>query len=266
MAIDLARLGPPAGARCLVTGGCGGIGRAYVAGLLANGCRVAVVDLAASLAAHPVPEGVVGIAADARDDAATARAVEEAAEALGGLDVFAFITGMNAAVQPIEAMAMAAIREVLEINLLSAFAATRAALPHLRKSGAGAAVYVASGLHAFVEPGFSAYSASKGGLVSLMKVVAREGAPGVRANAVAPGAVETAFLSGGLSRGGTESGPGGIVRQFGEEGARKMIATIPLGRIAQPEDVAAPMLFLSGPASQFMTGQVLYVNGGRFAP
>ncbi len=266
MNADLTRLGPPPGARCLVLGGCGGIGRAYVAGLLRHDCRVVVVDMAAALAMQPPAEGVLGLAADARDEAALTEAVTQAGEALGGLDVFAFVTGINAAIKPLDQMEMGAVREVLEINLLSAFVATRAALSFLRQSEAAAAVYVASGLHAFVEPGFSAYSASKGGLISLMKVVAKEEAPRLRANAVAPGAVETAFLSGGLGRGGTEGEAGAIFRQFGEEKAQKLLSTIPLGRIAQPDDVAAPMLFLSDPASRYLTGQVIYVNGGRFAP
>jgi NAD(P)-dependent dehydrogenase (short-subunit alcohol dehydrogenase family) len=266
LSLDLTRLGPPPGARCLVLGGCGGIGRAYVAGLLAHGADVAVLDLPASLAAHPAPEGVLGLAVDATDEAALTAAIDTVGEAWGGLDAFAFVTGINTAVKPLAEMATADIREVLEINLISAFTATRAAMPHLRRSAAASVVYVASGLHAFVEPGFAAYSASKGGLVSLMKVVAKEGAPGIRANAVAPGAVETAFLSGGLSRGGAEGEPGAVMRMMGEDRATKMLASIPLGRIAQPEDVAGPMLFLSGPAAQFMTGQVVYVNGGRFSP
>jgi NAD(P)-dependent dehydrogenase (short-subunit alcohol dehydrogenase family) len=266
MAMDLTRLGPLPGARCLVLGGCGGIGRAYVHGLLQAGARVAVLDLRASLDARPPEDAVEAMAVDATDETALTKAIQTLGEAWGGLDVFAFITGMNTGVKPLVETAMADIRKVLEINLVSAFTATQVAMPWLARSESASAVYVASGLHAFAEPGFSAYSASKGGLVSLMKVVAKEGAPRLRANAVAPGAVETAFLSGGLSHGGREGEDGDFLRQFGEERAARMLSTIPLGRIAQPEEVAAPMLFLSGPAAQHITGQVLYVNGGRYAP
>jgi NAD(P)-dependent dehydrogenase (short-subunit alcohol dehydrogenase family) len=263
--VDYTRLGPDAGARCLVVGGAGGIGRAYIRGLLANGARVAVLDLPSSLAEQPVAEGVTAIAADATDEAAVADAIARLGEGWGGLDVFAFLTGMNTGVRRLPDTPLADIRKVLEINLVSAFTTTQAALPWLRQSPAAAAIYVASGLAANVEPGFSAYSASKGGLVSLMKVVAKEGAPGLRANAVAPGAVETAFLSGGLSHGGHEGPPGAFLRQMGDHAA-KVLSTIPLGRIAEPDDVAGPMLFLSGPASRYLTGQVIYVNGGRFSP
>ena len=264
--MDLTRLGPLPGARCLVLGGCGGIGRTYVRGLLQAGARVAVLDLPASMAERPPEAGVEAVPVDATDEAAVTRAIDRVGEAWGGIDVFAFLTGMNVALKPLAEMAMADVRKVLEINLVSAFTTTRAALPWLKRSPAASAVYVASGLHAFVEPGFSAYSASKGGLVSLMKVVAKEGAPTLRANAVAPGAVETAFLSGGLGHGGTEGEPGAFIKQFGDTHAEKVLSSIPLRRIAQPEDVAGPMLFLSGPASQYLTGQVVYVNGGRFAP
>jgi 3-oxoacyl-[acyl-carrier protein] reductase len=264
--MDLTRLGPEPGARCMVLGGCGGIGRAYLRGLLAADARVAVLDLPASMAERPPEPGVEAVPVDATDEAAVTDAIERVGEAWGGIDVFAFLTGMNTGLKPLAEMTTADIRTVLEINLVSAFTTTRAALPYLKRSPAASAVYVSSGLHAFVEPGFSAYSASKGGLVSLMKVVAKEGAPGLRANAVAPGAVETAFLTGGLGHGGKEGEPGAFIRQFGDAHAEKVLSSIPLRRIAQPEDVAAPMLFLSGPASQYLTGQVIYVNGGRFAP
>ena len=264
--MDLTRLGPEPGARCLVLGGCGGIGRAYVAGLLAAGAQVAVLDLPASMAERPPAGGVRAVPVDATDAEGLTAAVAALGEDWGGLDVFAFVTGMNTPNRPLEETPLADVRKVIEINLLSAFTATRAAMPLLRRSPAAAAVFVASGLHANVEPGFAAYSASKGGLVSLMKVVAKEGAPGIRANAVAPGAVETAFLTGGLGHGGTEGGPGAFLHHVGEEKARKVLATIPMGRIARPDEVAAPMLFLSGPASGYLTGQVIYVNGGRFSP
>jgi NAD(P)-dependent dehydrogenase (short-subunit alcohol dehydrogenase family) len=264
--MDLTRLGPLPGARCLVLGGCGGIGRSYVGGLLAAGARIAVLDLPFSLAEYPPAPGVEAVPVDATDEVALTRAIDHIGEAWGGVDVFAFLTGMNTRLAPLAEMKTEDIRKVMEINLISAFTSTRAALPYLKRSPAAAAVYVSSGLHAFVEPGFSAYSASKGGLVSLMKVVAKEGAPTLRANAVAPGAVETAFLSGGLGHGGKEAEPGQFLKQFGDAQGEKILASIPLRRIAQPEDVAAPMLFLSGPASQYLTGQVIYVNGGRFAP
>jgi NAD(P)-dependent dehydrogenase (short-subunit alcohol dehydrogenase family) len=259
------RLGPEPGSRCLVVGGCGGIGRAYVEGLAAGGARIAVVDLAASIALTPLPEGVETLAADVRDEAGLTGAVRSIGDAWDGLDVFAYVTGVNAKPAPVESMALDAVRDILEVNLIGAFVASRAAMPYLRRSAAGAIVFVSSGLSMNVEKGFGPYSASKGGLNALMKALAREGAPTIRANAVAPGLVDTAFLSGGTGHGGVAGEAGEFLAKLGEQG-RQILASIPLGRVARPEDVAGPMLFLSGPSSGFVTGHILHVNGGRFTP
>lgn len=264
--MNLTQLGPNAGTRCLVIGGCGGIGRAYVRGLLDASVRVAVMDLPQSLNAHPFGDDVLRFPVDVTDEDGLNNAIRTLGEQWNGIDVLAFVTGMNVGRLPLDALTSSQIRRVIEINLLSAFTATKAALPYLRASESASIVYVASGLHAFPEPGFSIYSASKGGLVSLMKTVAKEEAPGIRANAVAPGAVATAFLSGGLGNGGTEVSPDALAGQFGETAAQRLLSTIPMGRIAEPDDVAGPMLFLTGPASRYLTGQVIYVNGGRFSP
>ena len=90
----------------------------------------------------------------------------------------------------------------------------------------------------------------------LTKSIAVENAPLVRANVVAPGAVDTEFLRGGTGRG--EAGPRLDVSAYAK--------TIPMGRIATPEDVAGPILFLCGPGSAYMTGQVLWINGGALTP
>lgn len=261
--MDFTRLGPEKDARCLVIGGCGGIGYAYVQGLLAAGCRVAVVDMARSIAERGFDGAVELIAADVTDEAATAAAIDGLGQRWGGLDVYAYISGINVTPGPVDKLSTADWHTVLDVNLTGAFLTCRAALPWLRQSSAAAMLFVASGLHANVEQGYGAYAASKGGLVSLMKVIAKENAPRIRANAVAPGVVETAFLSGGTGRGGRE-GDRGWFAGLGAH-AERVLASIPLGRIAVADDVAGPMLFLSGEASRYMTGQVVFVNGGRYA-
>jgi 3-oxoacyl-[acyl-carrier protein] reductase len=97
-------------------------------------------------------------------------------------------------------------------------------------------------------------------VIALTKAVAIENAPRIRANAVAPAAVDTAFLRGGTGRGGDEPGRAEHVDR------EAYVKAIPLGRIAVAEDVVGPILFLLGDASRFMTGQVLYVNGGAVMP
>jgi NAD(P)-dependent dehydrogenase (short-subunit alcohol dehydrogenase family) len=259
------QLGPDSGTRCLVIGGCGGIGRAYVEGLVAGGARVAVLDLAASFASIPLPADVLSVPVDVRDEAALTQAIETIGTEWAGLDVFTYVTGINGNTDPVERLSMTKARDILNVNLVAAIVATQAAMPFLRKSAAGVILFVSSGLSVHGEPTFGPYAASKGGLNALMKVLAREGAPTIRANVVAPGLVDTAFLTGGTGNGGVTGGVSGFLASHGEAGSQIM-ATIPLGRVAVAADIAGPMLFMSGPASRFMTGQIVHVNGGRYTP
>jgi NAD(P)-dependent dehydrogenase (short-subunit alcohol dehydrogenase family) len=258
-------LGPVATTRCLVIGGCGGIGLEYVKGLVAGGARVAVMDLASSLASVVLPEGVHGIEMDVTDDERLQAGIHSLAERWDGLDVFAYVSGVNTAPTAIVDARLSDMRRILDINLVAAYVAAQAALPHLKRCSGSSMVFVSSSLHANAEAGFGAYAASKGGMVSLMKVLAREGAPEVRANAIAPGLVETAFLSGGTGNGGSNASSDDFLGKQGAQGKR-IRASIPLGRVANAQEIAEPMLFLSGPASRYMTGAILYVNGGRFTP
>ena len=118
-------------------------------------------------------------------------------------------------------------------------------------------VNVASGLGAHARPGFGPYAAAKAGLISLTKTMALEAAPEVRVNAVGPSVLDTAFLLGGEGRTAVATAPIDL---------RAVANATPLGRIAIPEDVVGPILFLLGPGAQFMTGQVLWVNGGSYMP
>jgi 3-oxoacyl-[acyl-carrier protein] reductase len=120
-------------------------------------------------------------------------------------------------------------------------------------------VLTSSGLSVTADKGTGPYSAAKAAINSLTRTLARENAPTLRVNAVAPGPVETAFLSGGTGRGGVAHDKDG----WFEKGRAVIEATIPLGHVGQPDEIVGPMLFLLGPASRYMTGQILYVNGGR---
>jgi 3-oxoacyl-[acyl-carrier protein] reductase len=117
-------------------------------------------------------------------------------------------------------------------------------------------VNVASGLATRVMPGFGPYSASKAALIALTKAVAVENAPAIRANAVAPAAIDTDFLVGGTGRDRTGS-------HLDRDAYVKLI---PMKRLGAPADVVGPILFLLGPASGYMTGQTLYINGGALTP
>ena len=249
-------LHPAPGTRIAVVGGCGGIGRALVEAALGLDCRVVVMDLAASLAEAPPPAGVAARALDVTD----AGSVAAAFAGFEGLEAVVNLAGFAGVRRPVGEMAAEAWGAVLDANLSGAFRVAQAALPSLRESGrsgrAGSLVHVASGLAARLLPGYGAYGASKAGLIALTKAIAVENAPLVRANAVAPGAVDTAFLRGGMGR--AEGGTRLDVDAYA--------AGLPMGRIAVADDVVGPILFLCGPGAGYMTGQVLWINGGGQMP
>jgi 3-oxoacyl-[acyl-carrier protein] reductase len=253
-------LAPAPGARIAVTGGAGGIGRALVAALREAGCRVAVLDLPASLAAHPPPADTPAIALDATQEAALEVAFAGIGQGWGGLDGLVTLAGfagprLSAAETPGSLWA-----EVTEGNLHATFLSVRAALPALREGTEPAVVTMSSGLAAKGTPGYAPYAAAKAGVLALTRVLAAENAPWLRVNAVAPSAVDTPFLSGGTGRGG--EAPGAVARLDRDAYLRG----VPLGRLADPVDVVGPILFLLGPASRYVTGQTLHVNGGALMP
>jgi len=119
-------------------------------------------------------------------------------------------------------------------------------------------VNAASGLAQYIRPGFGAYAAAKAGVIALTKTLAIENAPVVRVNAVAPSAVDTAFLRGGTGRSNEDEDI--------EMDVDAYVNAIPLKRIATPIDIVEPILFLLGTGSGYMTGQVLWINGGAYMP
>lgn len=250
--------GPPAGARIAVVGGAGGIGRAVVGRLLDGGCRVAVLDLAESLARHPEPRALCH-AVDATDEAGLAAAFDAVGAAFGALDGLVCLAGFAEARTHLAETTHSTFDAVLDGNLKGTFLACRAALPLLRRGEAPAIVTMSSGLAARASAGYGPYAAAKAGVLALTRQIAAEEAPEIRANAVAPSAVETAFLRGGTHRGGDEGGAPRLDLDA-------YVRTVPLGRLARPEDIAWPILFLLGPASAYITGQTLHINGGLVTP
>jgi len=245
------------GLRLLVAGGCGGIGRELLSQATALGARVGVIDLPASISAHP--PGVPNWACDARDAASLAGAVDAAAQTLGGLDACVNLIGFMTPPCPLASTPVQTWDEVIRGNLDSAFYMSRAVLPHLQASPRGGnLVHTASGLGAWARPNYGGYGPAKAGLILLTRELALENAPRVRVNAVAPGAVDTAFLRGGTGRSDENAAPSVDPQAFGQ--------LVPLGRIAVPADVVGPTIFLLTPASSYLTGQTLYINGGTYMP
>ena len=251
-------LAPVAGQRVAIAGGCGGIGRAVVAACRAADLRVAVLDLATSIAAHPPPPDVTCIALDASDEHSVRQAFEQLAIRFTALEGFVNLCGFKLDTLTIAATPSEVFDAGIAGNLRSAFLLSKAALPLLRAAGRSSVVHVSSGLASYGGTGYGPYAIAKGGINTLVRIMARENAPAIRCNAVAPGLVDTAFTRGGTGR-STEDALSSI-------DLANYLRQIPAGRVASPDDVVGPILFLLGPASEYVNGQILHVNGGGYLP
>lgn len=240
--------------RVAVLGGAGGIGRALVASLASHGDEVVVLDLPASLERHKPEVASIGI--DVLSEDAITTVVAELGRQWPSLDGFVNLAGYNSRIQPLIETTADYFDDVVAGNLRGAFLSTKSMLPLMAESSS--IVMVASGLASFIRPGYGSYAAAKAGVVALAKTLAHECAPKVRVNTVAPGLVDTAFLRGGTGR---SDETGESVVSFAP-----YLAAIPLKRLAAPEDVVGPIRFLLGPDSGYMTGQVLWINGGAYMP
>jgi meso-butanediol dehydrogenase / (S,S)-butanediol dehydrogenase / diacetyl reductase len=247
-----------AGRRAIVTGGASGIGHATARLFAAEGARVAIVDHnaegAAAAAAAIGAERASAFALDVSDEQQVERVSGEAVEWLGGLDTLvncAAISGTGHAA-PIGDVPLEVWRSILDVNLTGTYLVMRAALPHLTAAGGGAIVNVASTYAIVVGRDFGAYSASKGGVVQLTKSVAVDYAKaGVRANAIAPGFVDTPLLRGDLA---ADPDP---------EAAREdIVRRIPQGKLMTAEQVAPVILFLASDDAEIVTGSLLVADGG----
>lgn len=249
---DPARLGPPVGARIAVVGGAGGMGSAVVRALLATGVEPVVLDRAAALAENPTAAWPLAI------EGADERSVGDAFAAIGTrwgrLDGYVNLAGFVNAWRPVGEMLAPTWDEVIDGNLRTHFLCARAALPLLRVAGGGAMVIVSSTLGMDVHPGYVHYASAKAALIALAKGLARENAPAIRVNAIAPGITRTAFLSGGTGR----------ERHFADFDPDRYASRVPLQRVAEPEDIAGPILFLLGEAARYITGATLVVDGGVY--
>lgn len=240
-----------AGKRAVVTGANPrGIGAAIVAQFLAQGASVAVLDRDYPAGADAaLAGGRVNLHCDVSSGASCEQAVARAAQALGGIDVLVNNAGIVAATR-IWDLPEDEFRRMLDVNLTGTYNVTRAALPHLFESGRGPAIVNLGSTAALRGGGLlggSHYAASKGGVISFTKALARELGPrGVRANCVAPGIIETDMTLG----------------KFGENWEQELKQGIPLQRFGSPAEVAQAILFLASDLSSYSTGIVVDVNGG----
>jgi 3-oxoacyl-[acyl-carrier protein] reductase len=237
-----------------ILGGAGGIGRAVVAALAEAGDDVVVLDLPTSIERHRPSVKTIGI--DVLSEASIAEATRELAKFWPSIDGYVHLAGYNPIIQAVADTTTDYFDNIIAGNLRGAFLSARAIIPLMNDGGS--VVMIASGLGRYIRPGFVSYASAKAGLIALANTLALEQAPRVRVNSVAPGFVDTAF-----SHGGT-----GISDETAEieVDLARYVAAIPLKRVADPEDIVGPIRFLLGPDSAYMTGQVLWVNGGAYMP
>ena len=245
-----------AGTMALVTGGASGIGRAVAERIAREGADVAILDKNGD-AAQTVAAGIgksgrraVALAVDITYPDATAAAVSQAVQALGPVGVLINNAGGPTG-ESFDDTDPAVWRRDIELNLSAAFYVSRAVIPGMLSRGGGAIVNVAT-VNAITSVAEPAYSAGKAGLLQLTRQLAVEYGPrGIRANAVLPGSIRTPIWAPRLAR------------------APNMLDTLrrwyPVGRVGEPEDVAAAVLFLASAEAGFITGASLLVDGGLTA-
>ncbi|NMP23648.1 SDR family NAD(P)-dependent oxidoreductase [Sulfobacillus harzensis] len=247
----------------VVTGGASGIGRATAERLAELGAAVVVADIemrGAESVARSIQESggkAIAIGLDVRRKEDNVSLVERTVSHYGKLDIAFANAGIPQAATPLEAVDGNDIERLLDINIRGVVYLAQAAAPVFKSQKAGVFVATASTAGVRPRPGIQVYSATKGAVIAFVRALALEWAPyGVRACAVSPVATDTPMLPKfQAAAGSTTDNPDDILEAF-----RK---TVPLGRLAQPGDIAEAVCFLASDRARMLTGTILDVDGGR---
>jgi 3-oxoacyl-[acyl-carrier protein] reductase len=241
------------GKTALVTGAGSGIGKCIAETYARQGARVAVVDLnadAAKEAARSIGNTAIALRCDVTKKADVDSTVAETLSAFGKLDILVNNAGATHVNKPMLEIGEEEFDRIYAVNVKGVFLGCQAVVPHFRKAGGGVIINIGSTAGLRPRPGLSAYNATKGAVHILTKSLAVELAPDqIRVCAIAPVATDTPLLPSFL-------GPAPGQRE-------KFVATVPLGRLAQPADIANAALFLASADAQFVTGNIVEVDGGR---
>jgi len=245
MAADLS------GRAALVTGAASGIGRASALAFASAGASVALLDVdAEGLADTAAAARAAGVRAevlvtDVRDLGAVTGAVGRAVEAFGRLDAALNNAGVPGPYVPLDEYSEEDFMQILQVDLAGVWRCMRAEIRQMRVQGHGAIVNTSSMLGAAAMPDNGAYVAAKHGVHGLTRAAALElGGTGIRVNAIAPGVTRT-----------------GMTSAVSDD----LLRAVPLGRIAEPEEIAAAVVWLCSPGASYITGSVLVADGGWLA-
>lgn len=237
----------------IVTGGAQGIGEAIVREYVRQGARVVIADIqpdrGGALAAE-LGERCRYVNCDVGDAAQVATLIETARKTFGGLDISVNNAGINQNATILE-ISEADFDRVLRVNLKGAFLVGQASARSMVEQGRAGVIINMSSINAILcSPHIVPYAVSKGGLNQLTAVMALGLAPyGVRVNGIGPGSIETSLLS--------------AIVNTDKRALDNILARTPMGRLGQPEEIAAIAVFLASEASSYMTGQTIYADGGR---
>jgi 3-oxoacyl-[acyl-carrier protein] reductase len=244
-----------AGQVAIVTGAASGFGRGIAEAFHREGAKVVVADIdgkGALAVARALGEGAIAVAVDVtrRDDVEAM--VSNAVELFGGLDIMVNNAGYTHRNQSLLDVLEDEFDRIFAVNVKSIYLATLAVVPRMEQRGGGVIINTASTAGVRPRPGLTWYNGSKGAAITLTRSMAAELAPkNIRVNAINPVIGETGMLERFM---GVPDTP---------ENRARFVATIPLGRMSKPSDIANAALFLADPASHFITGVCIEVDGGR---
>lgn len=239
----------------IVTGAASGFGRAIAERFALEGASVVAADLNGE-GVRELSSGfgdkMVPVQADVAEKVDVDHVVRTATEAFGALDIVVNNAGTTHRNKPLMEVGEAEFDRIYAVNVKSIYLTTIAAVPKLEKRGGGLILNIASTAGVRPRPGLTWYNGSKGAVITLTKSMAAElAAKNIRVNAINPVMGETGMLEDFMGMPDTP------------ENRAKFLAGIPLGRLSRPHDIANAAIFLADPASSFITGVALEVDGGR---
>jgi 3-oxoacyl-[acyl-carrier protein] reductase len=244
-----------AGKVAIVTGGNTGIGRAVALAYADEGADVVVAWIAREAEAHTLVQAIetkgrraLAVRTDVTREADVAAMVEGARARFGRVDILVNNAGIQRA-QPITEMTLEDWERMMAVHLRGAFLCCRAVAPLMIAQGSGRIILLTSQLAYIGRPRYTAYSAAKGGLLTLTRALAQELAPhGILVNSIAPGLIDTGF------------------DPLPEEVKRAHAAMLPLKRLGAVDDLVGAFVFLASEESRYFCGQTLHPNGGEIMP